>query len=59
MPKITYEERKVIERELKKGTPIVHIASKLGVHRNAINYEIRRSGFTRDNYNAKEAQLKR
>ena len=55
--RLTFENRKFIERELKKGIPITDIAKKLGCHRNTVNFEVHRRGFTRDTYSAKQAQL--
>jgi len=54
--RITYTERKVIERELKKGVPMTQIAKKLGVHRNTILYEVHRYGMNPKTYSAKTAQ---
>ena len=55
--KITYDERKIIERELKKGVPMTQIAKKLNVHRNTILYEVHRSGMNPKTYSAKQAQM--
>lgn len=55
--KLTYSKRLIIESELRKGTKVSHIANMIGVHRNSIYDEIKRSRMTKDTYDARKAQL--
>ena len=57
--KITYDKRLILERELRKGTKLVSIARMLGVDRNTIYEEFKRSGMNKTNYDARKAQLER
>ncbi len=54
--KITYEKRKFFEEELKKGTEITEISRLTNVTRDCWYQEMRRSGMTRETYNADKAQ---
>lgn len=57
--KITYDKRLVLENELRKGTKLIAIARMLGVDRNALYAEFKRTGMNRDNYDARKAQIER
>ena len=54
--KINLNKRKIIEEELQKGTEITKISAMTNLTRSALYTEFKRSGMTRENYNAEKAQ---
>lgn len=54
--KLTYNDRKIIENELKNKTPISKIADEIGVHRATIYNELKRCGCKDGKYSADKAQ---
>lgn len=57
--KMNYVKRLVLETELRKGTPLAEIARMIGLHRNALYAEFKRTGMNRTNYDARKAQWER
>lgn len=57
--KLNYEKRLVLEKELKAGTKLTDISRILGMDRNSLYAEFKRTGMDRNNYDAREAQLGR
>ncbi len=54
--RLRYEDRRTIEKMLKAGSSITTIAGALGVHRDTIYRELRRSGADKRTYAADVAQ---
>lgn len=54
--RLRYEDRQTIEKMLKKGNSIVEIATAVGVHRDTIYKEFKRSGTNELTYTADKAQ---
>lgn len=54
--RLRYEDRQTIEKMLKKGNSIVEIATVVGVHRDTIYKEFKRSGTDEFTYTADKAQ---
>ncbi len=54
--RLRYEDRQTIEKMLKKGNSIVEIATVVGVHRDTIYKEFKRSGTDEFTYTAEKAQ---
>ena len=54
--RLRYEDRRTIEKMLKAGDSVVMIAGALGVHRDTIYKEIKRSGTDELTYTADVAQ---
>lgn len=57
--KMNYVKRLVLETELRKGNKLTAIASMLGVNRNTLYAEFKRTGMNRTNYDARKAQFER
>lgn len=56
--KITYEERKKIEHMVKKGVPVMEMATEIGVHMATVYRELQRGRDEMGNYKADVAQNK-
>lgn len=55
LKRISFEDRKIIQKMMEKHVPIAVIADTVGVHKNSIYNELRRC--PADNYDAEQAQL--
>lgn len=55
--RLSYKDRRTIERMSKDGSRIIEIAGALGVHRDTIYKELARCGATQDTYSADKAQV--
>lgn len=54
--RLRYEDRQTIEKMLKAGDSIIEIAAAVGVHRDTIYKEFKRSGMDERTYTADVAQ---
>jgi len=54
--KLSYEDRKTLEKIFKSGGDVKFAAETLGVHRDTIYKELSRCKLTKGNYNADAAQ---
>lgn len=54
--RLRYEDRQIIEKMLKTGKSIAEIAAAVGVHRDTIYKELKRSGMDELTYTADVAQ---
>ncbi|MEE1078942.1 MAG: helix-turn-helix domain-containing protein [Agathobacter sp.] len=54
---LLYKDRLIIQEMCKAGKSVSNIAKELGVHRDTIYKEFKRTNMTRENYDAQTAQL--
>lgn len=54
---LLYKDRLILQEMCEAGNSVETIAKKLGVHRDTIYKEFKRTNMTRENYDAQTAQL--